>query len=365
MEQSMFIEWVRKWFAPLVAGYMETVNDTKKPQTYLYKRLLRREYSVTGTYESLSLFNHLVAADIVAMDSPLPLKDRPAGETQSGEIVKIGMKLQLNEKQMTDLDILVAQSSTKSTAEQQLVAKLFADLPRVISGVYERLEAIFLESFSSGLCVVPDSETTGTGIRIDYQISATHQFGVEALWSDHVNSTPIDDIQAVLDQADADGNSITKMWLDPTALKNLRESAQVKERFAWSINYIGQTQVAPNNEQLSALLGATFDGITFEVVNRSVVLQKNKTRTTVKPWKTGSVVFTNGEDLGMLVWATLAEMNHPVSGVEYQTADEFILVSKYRKNEPLAEFITSQARALPVLTNTDQLYYLDSTTLEV
>jgi len=61
----------------------------------------------------------------------------------------------------------------------------------------------------------------------------------------------------------------------------------------------------------------------------------------------------------------LAEKKHPVAGVSYETANEFILVSKYRVNRPsLREYTTSQARVVPVITNVDKIFTLDSKTLQ-
>ena len=56
----------------------------------------------------------------------------------------------------------------------------------------------------------------------------------------------------------------------------------------------------------------------------------------------------------------MGEQDAPVAGVSYQTADDFILVSKYRKNDPLAEFTSSQARVVPVICNVEQIYQIDT-----
>lgn len=58
-------------------------------------------------------------------------------------------------------------------------------------------------------------------------------------------------------------------------------------------------------------------------------------------------------------------MNHPVAGVSYETADNYILVSKYRENRPsLREYTTSQARVVPVISNPDRIYTQDIKTVQ-
>jgi hypothetical protein len=56
----------------------------------------------------------------------------------------------------------------------------------------------------------------------------------------------------------------------------------------------------------------------------------------------------------------LAEETHQSKSVDYQKVDDFILVSKYHKNDPIREFTSSQALALPVINNVDSIYILDT-----
>src|SRR5687768_11864168 len=147
MEQSLFIEWINKYFPGLVLRTVENLNGTTNPLTYLHRRMLREEFSVDGKWESLSADFSLVAADVIAMDSSIPLKMRDAVGRASGRIPKMGMELALRETQLTEL----LELSRRQGQEAQFVAKLFADTPRVIGGIYERNEAIFLEGLSTGI----------------------------------------------------------------------------------------------------------------------------------------------------------------------------------------------------------------------
>lgn len=72
------------------------------------------------------------------------------------------------------------------------------------------------------------------------------------------------------------------------------------------------------------------------------------------------MTFVCDEELGDLVWTTLAEENRPVNGVVYQKADEFILAKKYSTTDPLREFTAAEAMVVPVLNNVDRIYTLDT-----
>jgi hypothetical protein len=359
MQPSLFIQYVTKFFAGLITGIVSKLNDTKNPLVYYHRRFLKKDFSVDGKWESVNANNTLVMADVVAMDSSLPLKKRDSISKASGDIPKMGMELKLNEKQLTDLDTLALRPGT----EPQLVAKLFADTPRVIGGIYERNEAMFLEGLSTGVTVIDDNENVGTGIRIDYGYLTANKFGVSTLWS-NIAATPLDDLQRAQTEGKNAGNIIIKFLMDRTTFNNMAKTTQVKNFFAFSIGFTGTATQTPSSSKLNEALNDSF-GFMIEIIDRAVRYEKNGVQTIQTPWATGQVIGITSEVLGSLVWATLAEVNHPIQGVTYAVADDYILVSKYRNNRPsLSEYTSSQARVVPVLTNVDQIYSVDTLTIQ-
>lgn len=361
MEQSLFLQWVNKFFPGITVRVVETLNDSKNPITYLHRRMLRKDFSVTGKWETINSNNSLVMADVVAMDSSLPLKMRDSLSKASGDIPKMGMELKLNERQLTDLDTLVATGGT----DAQIVSKLFQDTPKVIGGIYERNEAMFLEGLSSGVTLVEDTENVGTGVRVDYGYLPANKFGVTVLWNGNpTTAKPDTDIKRVLAKVKGDGNVITKVMLDSYALDALLATDQLKEFYAFKAGFVGTKIPALDLAQANTVTSARY-GFTMELVDRTCKYEKNGTQTAVKPWAEGAVVFLTNDQVGNQVWAKLAEMNHPVQNVTYNTVDDFILVSKYRTNKPsLGEWTSSQARVVPVINNVNQIYTLDSKTVQ-
>jgi hypothetical protein len=362
MEPSLFTAWVAKYFKPLVAKVVEKINGTKTPQTYLHKTMLRKEYSPTLKWSSINVDGSTVAADVVAMDSPLPLKKRDTISKADGDIPKLGMKLALNERTMTDLDIL---TNSPGTQESTIVAKLFQDTAKCITGIYEVIELMFLQALSTGVTLIADTANVGLGIRVDFGYKASNKFGAAVVWS-NANSTPITDFNRIKDVADANGDTITTVMTDSFALNNMLKSAELKQAYAGSIGIAVNTSSVlptPNLAQAQAFILGQW-GWTLKIVNRSVKTERNGVKTTVKPWAEGAVVFLTTEEVGTLTWGTLAEMNHPNKAVTYQTADQFILVSKFHKVDPLKEFTSSQALALPVINNVDEIYLLDTKTVQ-
>ena len=359
MEESLFIQFVNKYFKPLVAKVTEKINGSKLAPTYFYKTMLRKEFSPTLKWSSINVDGSNVAADVVAMDSSLPLKKRDSLSKADGDIPKLGMKLSLNERTMTDLDILVRTGGQES----QIAQKLFADTAKCITGVWEVLELMFLQALSTGITLIDDPNNVGTGIRVNYGYKTANKFGVSITWATGSTAKPITDIERVLEAARVNGDVITILMMDRFAFNNMRKTDEVKQLFAAGLGFSGASIPVPTLDQLNNSLNGNY-GLTVVVVDRSIRTQKNGVNTTVKPWAEGAICFLTTLEVGTLTWGTLAEINHQSKGVTYETADEFILVSKYHKTDPLQEFTSSQALALPVINNVDAIYLLDTKTVQ-
>lgn len=361
MEKSLYFNLIGKNFPKLVLAITEKLNDKNQPElSYMFKQLLRQEYSVDGRWASLTGQYTRVAADVVAMDSPLPLKKRDSLEKASGELPKLGMELFLNEKQMSDIDTLINQGVDEKT----IIAKIFEDTPRVIAGIWERLELMFLQGLSTGVALA-DTDNVGTGIRIDYQYKTANKFGVKVVWEGNTStSKPLDDIKKVIDKAKADGNTIIGAYADQDWFDNFNASDQVRQQFAFLQGFVGTSIPVLDNTQANRVMSSRYN-FTVTKIDRIVKTEKNGVQNNTTPWKKGTIVFVCDRQVGALVWSRLAEMNHPVQNVSYQTVDQYILVSKYLENRPsLREYTTSQARVVPVIANVDRIYTMDTTTVQ-
>ena len=73
------------------------------------------------------------------------------------------------------------------------------------------------------------------------------------------------------------------------------------------------------------------------------------------------MIFLCSDVVGSLVWGSLAEATNPVDGVKYATVDQYKLISKFSKTDPLQEFTNGQSLVLPVIEDVDQIYVIDCT----
>ena len=350
--------YVDKFFKGFVGKFTQLWNGKKQEQTYLYTSMLTEEYTPDLTWNSTSLNNSIVAADVVAMDSPLPLKKRGTISRASGEVAKLGIKKSLKEKEISD--IMVMQS--KGQQEADIARRVLNNVPKVIGGIHTRVEIMFEQGLSEGFVLVADDTMEGLGIRVDFGYSENNIFHAKAAaWSDTENALPLDDLRQLFDAAAANSDTISDIYLSEQYFNYARKCVDVKELVATANNQViisAATLPMPNRQKTLDALSDEF-GATFHVVNNSYKVEaKDGTQTTVKPWKQGNVIGVPSSTVGRLVYGTLAEDMNRVPGVTYQNSG-FMLVSEYSHNEPsLEEFTAAQALAMPVIDDGEHVYLL-------
>lgn len=358
MNASLFLEYIDKYFRLVVGKITEKFNDKSKEPTLLHKTMLTEEYSADLSWGATELNNSVVAADVVALDSSLPLKSRSKISNATGKLPKIGLKMRKGEKLITDVNVMVA----RGAQESEIAAKIFDDTTKVIKSVDIRAEIMFLEALSTGACLVEDDdENTGTGVRVEFGYKDENTFKCLGSPWGASGETPQDDIQQMFDKAHEDSNSISHVYLSKKFFDRFRHSKQGKLLVA---NY--NNAVIVNQDLLPVPSRATFlealadeYGATFHIVDSVFKVEKSDgSKVNVKPWKEANVVGVPAEVVGRLVYGTLAEETNPVAAVNYQKSGSHILVSKYSKTDPLEEFTAAQSLCLPVIDGADGIYTL-------
>lgn len=355
MVQSQFVEYIRKIF-PRLQNVVDTVNGKRngeQKRTYLHKTMLRKVYSADQKWSNAAVNTTYVAADMVSMNSPLPIKSRDAIAHANGSLPKIGMKKIMFESDINAVNIMKAQGAEWTN----IANKLTSDPIACSVGIDEQNEANFLTGLSDGIVAVEDENNTGTALRIKFGYLPENCFGVETQ-----NELTLDDIKRVLADADNNGDTIVTIAIALSTYNKLRQTQGAKELVA---NYRGQT--FDSSTKLPVPTASLFDeafaddnnGVSFLKIDRSVISEKDGKRKSYKPWNANKLIFLTTEEVGALVWGTLAEKTNPVEGVVYSTVDEYKLISRYRTTEPFTETTSGQALVLPVIENVDQIYSLD------
>lgn len=366
MKESLFIQFIASIWPKLALYVKEKEAPVKR--TYLHKTMLTPVYSADQKWEGTSAKTTYVAADMVAMDSPLPIKKRGTIATSNGKLPKVGMKKILRETEINAVNIMKAHYATATTDEakkaekQRILTKLLNDGEACSVGIDEKNEANFLTALSEGVLLIEDEDNVGTGLRVNFGYLDSNTFGTTK--KGHVS---YEDIENIKNKADSDGNTVTTLMLAKSKLNEIRKERWARELVADQDDKVytdDSTLKIPSVKKFTEAFQDEFD-IKLVVVDRSVIFEKNGIQKSKKPWNADRMIFlcSDAENpvVGSLVWATLAEATNPVEGVKYATVDQYKLISKYSKTDPLQEFTNGQALVLPVIEDVDKIYVIDCT----
>lgn len=360
MKESLFIQFISAIWPKLNLYVKEKEAPVKR--SYLHKEMLLPVYSSDQKWEGTSAKTTYVAADMVAMDSPLPIKKRGTLATSNGKLPKVGMKKVLRETEINAINIMKAHYETATTDEakkaekQRILTKLLNDGDACSIGIDEKNEANFLTALSEGVLLVEDEDNAGTGLRVNFGYLDSNTFGT--IVKGHVS---YEDIENIRSKADADGNTITTLMIAKSKLNDVRKERWARELVADADDkvYTDETTLkVPSVSKFTQAFQDEFD-IEIKVVDRSVIFEKNGQQKSKKPWNADRMVFLCSDTVGSLVWGTLAEATNPVEGVKYATVDQYKLISKYSTTDPLRETTNGQSLVLPVIEDVDQIYVLD------
>lgn len=356
MNSSLFLKYVLSFF-PVLKTLIEKINGKRGNElTYLHKdtSILRRVYSTDNKWEADTVDTSYVAADYVAIDSPVPLKSRDRISVANGKLPKMGMKKNLKESEILALRIMEAQGG--QTAE--IRRKLAQDPVACSVGIDERNEYALLYGLSNGYVAVRDDDNPKELLRINYQYPEDNKLGI----NNKKDGLTVDDLKNTIDRAANDGNTIIQFWIAKTTFDALKKTQGAKELVA---TYNGQTY--DSNTKLPTPTTSKFQeafedetGVTFRIINRTVRLEEDGGRRSVKPWNKNMVIGVCNTMIGALVYGQVAESTNRVSGVTYQQID-YKLISQYSTTDPLMETTAVQAYCLPVIEDVDSIYQIDTT----
>lgn len=352
---TLFPEEVGKYFLPMLEA-LRAENAKEENKTRIFQRLLEPKMTATLDWTSSDITGKIGMADVVAMNSTIPLKQRRAVALAKGDIPKLAASVRFEE---SDLKRLFGLASTPGVGGEQLAKEVLSTTPEVVRAILDRIEAMTLQMLSEGQILVADDKTQGLGVRADFGIPEGNRAKVTNKWST-AKATPVTDIRTTLTKAEEAGNEIQAIILDRSAFNKLRASQEGKELVA---GFRG-TPVggAGSPSQTIDALKDEF-GVEFIVIARNAFTQEQAdgTRVAVKPWKEGAVAFLpSATKVGTLYHSPLVEESRPVAGVTQGKANEYTLVQQYSETDPYSEKTMATAFVFPVLNNATKVYLLDT-----
>lgn len=333
-------------------------------QKLYWQQFFPLKYTTQLTWESLQgSGGNPVMADVIEYNSSAPLKSRRVVTKTTGDIPKIAIKRQMDEKDMNDYNILKALSQGDAN-RSALLDLVFNDIDFCYTGVMARTEYLAMQALSHGTIDLTTSNNNGivTEVACDFGIPAGNKTAVGVVWSNATGCTPIADITTVQETARAAGYPLSYTLMDRTAFTQMVASTEVQDKYSVYQGVSARARkTAPTFADLNGLLEAYLLPQIILVDSQVRFENEAHTLSNVAAWKTGYVTFINDLKVGNILHGPIAEETaESVSKKAIQVKRDHILLSKWSDLEPFGEFTKGQANAFPRFTDVDGIFILQT-----
>ena len=325
-----------------------------------WNRFFPLKYTTQLTWESLTgSGGNPVMADVIEYNASAPLKTRRVVTKVTGDIPKIALKRQMDEKDYNEYNTLKA-LARGDESRNALLDIVFNDIDFCYTGVMSRTEYLAMQALSYGVISLTTSNNNGiiTEANVDFGIPTANKGAVTLEWSQASGATPLSDIRTVVENQVASGYSYEYMVMDRTAVSQLQANTQVKEELA-VLRGTDFKSSEPTLEELNRVLESRMMPKIIMVDSMTRFENAEHVLTNVPAWKGGYVTFIPQLQVGNILHGPIAEETSPsVSKKAIMVKRDHILLSKWSELEPFGEFTKGQANAFPRFTDVDGLFLL-------
>ncbi len=297
-----------------------------------------------------------VMADIVAENTPAPIKRRPITKELTGNLPPIKISRPMKESDLNDYNVF--KTYADDSLKNAILDLIFDDVDFCFNGCNSRLEWLTLRAMSQTYIALTTTNNAGiiTTSNIDYQMLTARKNTVSVVWGAAVGTTkPITDFLAAKAEATTLGIKLKYAIMDATDWGYFQASTQVQN---YCLGYmVGGTKVtlAPTKAVANAMLaGQELPQII--VVEQSLLAEdRDNTQTAVTPWVTGHVLFVPQINLGDMFFGPIAdETNPPKQAV--QTKNSGVLIQKFSDVNPITEWTLGITNAFPSWPSVDDCW---------
>lgn len=353
---TLYPDIISKYLPVLVDAYRKKLAE-EGGKKYLFMQMAPEKLTGTLSWNASDVKGAVAMADVVSMDSQIPLKKRQSIRLASGDIPKLGVSYALKESDIKNIQVIVA--SGASTA--QVAKELLDNVPNAVTGILDLIETMWLKALSTGATEIGSPDLEGQTIRADFGVPEENNIKPATKWGQS-GATPLKDIQSIFDKAEAGNKSIGAVLIDRKTLDALRNSEDGKilyGRYKGLATNVKNIATGTRAELLEALQGE-FEVPFYSVNNTAFNVQKEDgTVEAIKPWTEGNIVaIPSFASAGTLFYSPLVEETRPLEGVITAKPNNYTLLQSYSEVNPYREVLTATAFAFPALNNGSSVYIL-------
>ena len=330
-----------------------------------YEKYLTWDLPTIGlNFEELKgKYNVTIAAATIDHKSKEPILGTHGVDTIVGKILDHSITLPMTiEDYRKILQIMDSKSLSDDAAKRQLIQLMWGSVQTPVKSVQAKIDILFLEALSNeGVVVLNEENNPEGGVKttIDYGMPAGNKASVTLDWlpvnADNINV--FDDIQAMVDAA-ADKVVFEKILLTPAKLSFILRNTRLKTVIFGKDKNENPLLIQQLNEfmRMNELPY-------FETIRRECMIQDNGAFRPYNPWNGKNLVFVPAGKLGVIKNAYANNELRQEQGVTYSNYGR-IRVSQWgvgeTQNSNGVEFVKAESMALPILTEINGIYSLNT-----
>lgn len=334
------------WDAILPSDLTRFSREVPIPQEYGALARILPDTSVNSFKARIrTLTRTLRAAKFRAYNAENYVAGRPFTLTITDIVLPpLGQKIPLTEME------LLQQAFATGDVNDDVITQIYDDAETNVRATRARMQLAKGDVVADGKFSLAGEN--GLTLDADFALASSHKPTAGTLWSDHANSTPIDDERAWIQQMVTDGGGLPTIAVTSlTVLGHLQSNAQYI-RAMWGPNATNQP-----NLSLDQLNQVRAQWALPPIVLDDTVIDVDGTTTRVLP--ASKFILANENGLGETQYGVTAQALEAAAGgtdAAFTRRDApGIFTAAYRENEPPARWTSTAAVGMPVLFDVTKL----------
>ena len=336
-------------------------NSTYKP---LWKdEIATIDYEASRTYRAaIAEYSAAMVGSVIDKNGEKPTHTMPSANELVGSISHMGDEWQMDNDRLDQYYYMEGRLRNKygndtpamyaSNDYAKLVKYLFDPFEKAVIAPQKRIDLLYYEGLFSGTQTVDakNNKKSNVTYKIDLGVKKYHP---TAKWGGETSS-PISDIQRIVDELSAKGKTVVKMRMSTRTFRKMCKSKEFADTFKLKL---GKVDISPAkitfNEANLYLESLLLPTITIEP-DRFVKLQDGST---INMTVDDRVVFQCVQNVAVLKVSDPLEMIDPLPNKTYSQYDD-ALVGFWRNEK--GRFIDYEMWATPVFYGLDDFFIMET-----
>lgn len=321
------------------------------------------EYCSTSVYQAyVAEYGAAMVGSVVDRNAEKPTHQMPTAKELVGTLSRMADEWQMDNDRLEQYYYLEGRFRNKQntfTSEQReveyakLVKFLFDPFEKATIAPHKRIDSLYFEGLFNGTMTVDGSNNKKSPVSYTIDLGVKKFYAKTAAWGTET-STPLDDIQEIVDYLGSRGKTVLKMRMSARTFRKMCKSKQLKDIFTLKLGKVEVNSARISQAEMNLYLSS--------ILLPEIVVEKDRYSTlqdgsSLNMTQDDRVVFQCADTVAVLKVKDPLESVDPLPNKSYSSYDNN-LVGFWRNDR--GRFIDYDMWAIPVFIGKDNFAILDT-----